>query len=163
MIFGGTSSVWRWGTLLCRAPTFYFIVFALHSKPLSCPELHVMLLSPAMEPGLSFLWFQCPLGCERIRQILYHSLGLRVSVFNLHRVSTLPWELCTSTPFLALREHPLGFCGQMCSWYTWPCYQSLYFSCLTLVCLCHSYLWSLLSWKHTCSKAQPAEMVVEHS
>lgn len=83
------------------------------------------------------------------------SHGLRVS--SPQGVYSPPGSPAYSAPFLALGEHPLGFCGQMCSWHTWPRCWSLYFSRLTLVCLCHSHPRSSLSWKHTCSTAQPAE------
>lgn len=96
------------GYPLSRAPTFYLIVFALYSKPLSCPELHIMLLSPAMQPGLSFLRLQCPLGRERIRQIPYHSWASE----SLCLISTgfllCPWEPCTLNSIPSIRRASPG-------------------------------------------------------
>lgn len=72
-----------------QAPIFHLIVFTLHSKPLSYPEMQpCSSLQTCTQASVSST-FSVPLGV-RVRQIPQLPLGLTVSRSHLHRVSTLP-------------------------------------------------------------------------
>lgn len=72
-----------------------------------------MLLSADMQSSLSLFHFQCPLGCESQADppTPAGSHGLQVS--SPQGVYSPSGSPAYSAPFLALGEHPLGFCGQM--------------------------------------------------
>lgn len=72
-----------------QAPIFHLIVFTLHSKPLSYPEMQpCSSLQTCTQASVSST-FSARLGV-RVRQIPQLLLGLTVSRSHLHRVSTLP-------------------------------------------------------------------------
>lgn len=103
-----------------QAPIFHLIVFTLHSKPLSYPEMLTMLLSADMQPSLSLFQFQCPLGCESQADPSTPAGSHGLWVSSPQGVYSSSRSPAYSAPFLVLEEHPLGFCGQMHSWHTWP-------------------------------------------
>lgn len=72
-----------------QAPIFHFIVFTLHSKPLSYPEMQPCSSLQTCSQASVSSTFSARLGV-RVRQIPQLPLGLTVSRSHLHRVSTLP-------------------------------------------------------------------------